>query len=169
MASNAKFATIASLAGEPARAAMLHALMDGRALTASELARVAGITTQTACGHLAQLSEGGLISVLKQGRHRYHRLASPTVTERGSVVLSKLGIDVKVLTAPTAKPATKVFCSPCLDWSERRPHLARKIRAAICAKSFENDWILRVQGSRAVAPTTKGRQLFRDTLDVLNF
>ena len=57
---------------------MLHALMDGRALTASELARVAGNPPQTACGHLAQFSEGGLISVLKQGRHR---LASPTVAD----------------------------------------------------------------------------------------
>ena len=133
------------------------------------MARVAGSTPQTAGVHHAQLSEGGLVSGLERGRHRYHRLASPTVTERGSVILSKLGIGVKVLTAPTAKPATKVFCSPCLDWSERRPHLARKIRGTICAKSFENDWILRVQGSRAVAPTTKGLQLFRDTLDVLNF
>jgi DNA-binding transcriptional ArsR family regulator len=236
MASNAKFATIASLAGDPARAAMLHALMDGRALTASELARVAGITPQTASGRLAQLSEGGLISVLKQGRHRYHRLASPTVadmmesimrvaadldtskaplftgpkdkalragrtcydhlagalgvaiadalvegghaelsdetgiiTESGSTVLSKLGIDVKALAAPTAKLTTKVFCRPCLDWSERRPHLAGKIGAAICAKSFENDWIHRVQGGRAVALTTKGRLQFRDTLGVSNF
>jgi len=47
--------------------------------------------------------------------------------------------------------------------------LAGKIGAAICAKSFENDWIRRVQGSRAVALTTKGRRLFRDTLGVLNF
>ena len=54
MASNARFAEVVSLAGEPARAGMLHALMDGRALTASELARVAGITAQTASGHDSQ-------------------------------------------------------------------------------------------------------------------
>jgi DNA-binding transcriptional ArsR family regulator len=52
MASNARFAEIAALAGDPARAGMLHALMDGRALTASELAHVAGIAPQTASGHL---------------------------------------------------------------------------------------------------------------------
>ena len=52
MASNALFAEIAALAGDPARASMLHALMDGRALTATELARAAGITPQTASGHL---------------------------------------------------------------------------------------------------------------------
>src|SRR3954468_9848562 len=79
MSSNAAFAEIAALAGDPARAGMLHALMDGRALTASELARVAGITPQTASGHLAQLAVAGLLTVRKQGRHRYHRLASPAV------------------------------------------------------------------------------------------
>ena len=54
MASNAAFAEIAALAGDPARAGMLHALMDGRALTSSELAHVAGVTPQTASGHLAR-------------------------------------------------------------------------------------------------------------------
>src|SRR5438105_8400149 len=79
MPSNAMFAQVAALAGDPARAAMLHALMDGRALTASELARVAGITPQTASGHLTRMTAAGLLSVEKQGRHRYHRLATPMV------------------------------------------------------------------------------------------
>src|SRR3981081_3189826 len=74
MATTAMFAEIAALAGDPARAGMLHALMDGRALTASELARTAGITPQTASGHLARLTTAGLLAVEKQGRHRYHRL-----------------------------------------------------------------------------------------------
>jgi DNA-binding transcriptional ArsR family regulator len=77
MSSNARFAEIAALAGDPARAAMLQALMDGRALTASELARTAGITAQTASSHLARLTASGLLTAAKQGRHRYHRLASP--------------------------------------------------------------------------------------------
>ena len=81
MASNATFAEVAALAGDPARAGMLHALMDGRALTASELARVAGITPQTASSHLARLTVAGLLAVEKQGRHRYHRLASPAVAQ----------------------------------------------------------------------------------------
>src|SRR5262252_562663 len=79
MASNTNFAEIAALAGDPARAGMLHALMDGRALTASELARVAGIAPQTASGHLSRMTTAGLVSVEKQGRHRYHRLSSPGV------------------------------------------------------------------------------------------
>ena len=65
--------------GDPARAGMLQALMDGRALTASELARVASITPQTASGHLTRMTAAGLLSVEKQGRHRYHRLATPAV------------------------------------------------------------------------------------------
>ena len=81
MASNARFAEVAALAGDPARAGMLHALMDGRALTASELAHVAGITPQTASSHLARMIAAGLLSVEKQGRHRYHRLASPAVAQ----------------------------------------------------------------------------------------
>src|ERR1700686_5818411 len=79
MASTAAVAEVAAMAGDPARAAMLHALMDGRALTASELARVAGIAPQTASGHLARMTQTGLLAVPRQGRHRYHRLATPGV------------------------------------------------------------------------------------------
>ena len=79
MTSTARFAEVAALAGDPARVGMLHALMDGRALTASELAKVAGIAPQTASGHLARMTALGLVSVEKQGRHRYHRLATPSV------------------------------------------------------------------------------------------
>src|SRR3546814_7081934 len=67
---------------------MLMALMDGRALTATELARVAGITPQTASGHLAQLTGAGLLAVERQGRHRYHRLASPAVAHMLEGIMS---------------------------------------------------------------------------------
>jgi DNA-binding transcriptional ArsR family regulator len=63
MSNNGLFATVAALSGDPARAAMLQALMDGRALTASELARVAGITPQTASGHLNRVSRPRLASI----------------------------------------------------------------------------------------------------------
>lgn len=72
-------APIAALAGDPARANMLSALMDGQALTASELANIAGITAQTASSHLGKLETGGLIAQVKQGRHRYFRLSGPDV------------------------------------------------------------------------------------------
>ncbi len=72
-------AEIAALIGDPARANMLTALLDGRALTASELAYAARVTPQTASAHLAKLAEARLLGLEKQGRHRYFRLASPEV------------------------------------------------------------------------------------------
>ncbi|HEY4124429.1 MAG TPA: winged helix-turn-helix domain-containing protein [Rhizomicrobium sp.] len=74
-------APIAALAGDPARANMLAALMSGKALTASELANEAGVTLQTASSHLSKLETGGLIAGVKQGRHRYFRLADNDVAE----------------------------------------------------------------------------------------
>ena len=70
---------VAALVGNPARANILMALVDGRALTATELAYVAGVTPQTASEHLARLTEANLLSLTKQGRHSYFRLASPKV------------------------------------------------------------------------------------------
>lgn len=72
-------AAIAALIGDPARALMLAALMDGRARTASELAGEAGVTRQTASAHLAKLVDGALLAVQCQGRHRYFRLRTPEV------------------------------------------------------------------------------------------
>ena len=232
MASNAKFAEVAALAGDPARAGMLHALMDGRALTATELARVAGITPQTASGHLGRMATAGLVAVEKQGRHRYHRLASPAVarmmesimqvasgldgmrpapvtgprdaalraartcydhlagglgvaltdglvagghvdlagdaglvTETGIALFDRLGIDVASLAAARGRRA-RVLCRPCLDWSERRPHLAGAVGAALCTHSFEEGWIRRVAGTRAVTVTPKGQRIYRDVFGV---
>jgi len=232
MASNARFAEVASLAGDPTRAGMLHALMDGRALTASELARVAGVTPQTASGHLAKMAAASLVQVEKQGRHRYYRLATPAVaqmmesimqvasgleamrpapatgprdaalraartcydhlaghlgvaltdalvtrghvelthdaglvTDAGIALFGRIGINVASLTARRGK-TPRVLCRPCLDWSERRPHLAGAVGAALCARSVEEGWIRRLDGTRAVAVTPKGWRIFRDTIGV---
>jgi len=69
----------AALLADPTRAAMLTALLDERPLAAGEMARVAGVSPATASAHLARLLNGGLITVVKQGRHRYYRLAGPEV------------------------------------------------------------------------------------------
>src|ERR1700761_1234586 len=74
-------AQIAALMGDPARANMLTALMDGRALTVSELALAGGVGLPTASGHLAKLDQAGLLVAEKQGRHRYFRLSGPDVAE----------------------------------------------------------------------------------------
>jgi DNA-binding transcriptional ArsR family regulator len=81
MISGAMIAEIAALAGDPARANILTALLDGRAMTASELSYAARVTPQTTSAHLAKLVQAGLITVVRQGRHRYFRLASPKVAQ----------------------------------------------------------------------------------------
>jgi DNA-binding transcriptional ArsR family regulator len=232
MVSHARFAEVAALAGDPARSSMLHALMDGRALTASELARAAGITPQTASGHLAKMTAAGLLVANSQGRHRYHRLASPAVarmmesimqvaadlqparpivvgpreatlraartcydhlagrlgvaladamvgggyveldsdagvlTEPGIEFLHRLGIDADALAGLPGRRTRRVMCRPCLDWSERRPHLAGTLGAALCTHCFDKGWLHRMNGTRAVAVTPNGRRAFRDAFGI---
>jgi DNA-binding transcriptional ArsR family regulator len=73
------FAEAASLMGDPARARMLTAMLDGRAWTATELAMEAGVAPSTASAHLARMMAGGLIGDVRQGRHRYFRLSGSDV------------------------------------------------------------------------------------------
>ena len=81
MHGDADLATPARLMGEPARAAMLVALLDGRSLPATELAAIAGVKPPTASAHLAQLVDGGLVVDRRLGRHRYFALAGPDVAD----------------------------------------------------------------------------------------
>src|SRR5258708_2927285 len=79
IAIGSQLAEVAQLIGDPGRANILATLMDGRALTAGELAAVAHVTPQTASAHLAKLVNRELLIVAKQGRHRYYRLATPLI------------------------------------------------------------------------------------------
>jgi DNA-binding transcriptional ArsR family regulator len=79
MTTPARLASAAALIADPARAAMLQALMAGEALTAGELARAAGIAPSTASAHLAALADGALVAVHAQGRHRWFRIANDDV------------------------------------------------------------------------------------------
>lgn len=227
MSTIGSLAQLARLIGEPARAAMLVELMDGRALTAGELARVAGVGPSTASGHLAGLREGGLLAVSRQGRHHYYHLASTSVgsmletlmgasalaanprrmvtgpkdeamrqartcydhlagtvavemaskmVERGQLELAD---EAAVVTAPgleflarmkvdLAQAASgggsrpgPVFCRPCLDWSERRPHLGGTLGARIYEAFLAQRWIRPQEGSRAVVITPSGRTALR--------
>ncbi len=78
-APGADIAPVAALLADRARAAMLLALLDGRPLAAGELARTAGVSAATASAHLARLLDGGLVTVIRQGRHRYYQLAGREV------------------------------------------------------------------------------------------
>jgi DNA-binding transcriptional ArsR family regulator len=209
-------ARIAALIGDPARANMLAALIDGRALTASELAAEAGVTRQTASSHLARLSEGGLLACEAQGRHRYFRLANEDVsqaleslmalshasgpsrtrtgprdpalrharacynhlagelgvatynglvkrrwlklaeeglalTPAGTKAFSDFGIDLGNLTAQR-----RPLCRPCLDWSERRHHLAGSLGVALLDRITQLKWAKREIASRVVRFTPAG-------------
>jgi len=234
MASNALFAEVAAVAADPTRASMLHALMGGRALTAVELATVAGITPQTTSGHLRRMTAVGVLSVQKQGRHRYHRLAGPSIarmlesimqvaaelepagrtlvvgprdaalrkartcydhfagqlgvaiadalvarghvelsgdagilTDAGLTQLVEIGIDVEPMLQRRTKRSGRILCRPCLDWSERRPHLAGLVGAAICAHGMQQGWTRRLEGTRAVLVTPQGQRVLRERLGVV--
>ena len=91
MISGAMIAEIAALAGDPARANILTALLDGRAMTATELAYAARVTPQTTSAHLAKLTEAGLITATPSGRHRYFRLASPRVAQMLESIVAVAG------------------------------------------------------------------------------
>jgi len=236
MVSTTALAETAALVGDPARANMLAALMDGRALTAAELARTASVAPQTASGHLARLTVAGLLAVERQGRHRYHRLASPgvarmlegimavaevgpaadrvrrpvvvgprdlamraartcydhlagklavamadamveqghielsadggAVTPDGAAFLQSLGVDLRAAEERAAKRGGRVFCRPCLDWSERRPHVAGAVGAALCECCFALGWVRRIEGTRAITVTPKGRRGIKQSFGV---
>jgi DNA-binding transcriptional ArsR family regulator len=86
---------VAALMADRARACMLVALLDGRPLAASELARVASVSAPTASAHLAKLLDGGLVTAIRQGRHRYYQLGGHEVAT-AIEALSQLGPPVPV-------------------------------------------------------------------------
>jgi DNA-binding transcriptional ArsR family regulator len=81
IAHDADIAPVAALIADPTRAAILTSLLDGRALAAGELARLSGVTAATASAHLSRLLDGHLVDVVRQGRHRYYRLAGHEIAE----------------------------------------------------------------------------------------
>ena len=217
-----QMAEVAALVGDPARANILCALLGGRALTATELAFAAGVSPQTTSGHLGKLLTARLLVLMRQGRHRYYRLAGPHVglmlesimnvaltgppryqppskrdetlrhartcydhiagvlgvglaerlTERDFVILgaeagevtpagaeflSNLGVDLS-----SARARRRVFCRPCVDWTERRPHIGGAVGAALANRCFELRWIERMRDTRALTVTPAGRRGLRE-------
>jgi DNA-binding transcriptional ArsR family regulator len=131
---------VAALMADPGRVSMLLALLDGRALTAGELARAAEVSPQSASAHLAKLVDGGLILVHPQGRHRYYRMAGPEV----SSVLETLGV-IATTRPPRAYMRTPhdealCFARTCYD------HLAGTL-AVTLARRLEDDGVLRPAGA----------------------
>lgn len=130
------FSTPAFLIADHARAAMLTALLSGKALPAGELAYAAGVTPQTASAHLAKLLDGGLISVEVEGRHRYYRLSGPHIAEtleHLAAILPGTPVRQKAL-SPLGKQLR--FCRCCYD------HLAGQIGVAVTQGLLGHGYIL---------------------------
>ena len=215
-------ARIGALLGDPTRADALTALMTDRALTATELASIAGVTKQTMSAHLSKLLEAALIAVDQQGRHRYFRLADQDV---GALLESMMGVAfragaVRLVSSPREPALRKArvcydhlagelgvmayesllrngalthsqqalrtspsgvrwfknagidtdlamrqrrnYCRPCMDWSERRYHLAGSLGAALLLRICDLGWAKRDKASRVVRFTASGERRFRD-------
>jgi DNA-binding transcriptional ArsR family regulator len=220
VAYDSDIAPVAALLADRTRAAMLTALLDGRPLAAGELAMAAGVTAQTASSHLARLLDGGLVTVVRQGRHRYYQLAgadiaqaiealsqisppievrslrqskiaqalrearscydhlagqagvvlyaalcdnglldpeSCDVTAKGEELFGEFGLDIARL-----RQARRRFADPCLDWTERRPHLSGALGAAIMARFIELGWFERGRIRRALILTADGARGLQD-------
>ncbi|MFI9153419.1 ArsR/SmtB family transcription factor [Streptomyces sp. NPDC053367] len=222
----AGLAAFASLIADETRAACLLALLDGRAWTAGELARHAGVAPSTLSEHLGKLVAGGLLAEERQGRHRYVRLASAEVAQLVEELAARVGPDrarrPRTLRESSAGAAmargrtcydhfagrlgivlTDAFASRgllsrdagfaltdaglawfgaagvalerggrralargCLDWTERRPHLAGVAGAALCRHALAAGWCVRIGSGRAVKVTDTGEQAFSDLLGV---
>ncbi|MCW2912701.1 MAG: hypothetical protein JWN52_769 [Actinomycetia bacterium] len=217
-------APVAALMADRTRAAMLTAMLAGRPLAAGELARTAGVTAQTASSHLARLLDGGLVTVLKQGRHRYYELTGADVAQ-AIEALSRIGppIEVRSLRQSRAAEALEAartcydhlagragvelfaalrgnglihpetchptdegerrlagigvdatalrgtrrrFAGPCLDWTERRPHLNGALGAAITSRVIELGWFHRGPVPRALSLTAEGAAGLREIFGV---
>jgi DNA-binding transcriptional ArsR family regulator len=215
---------VAALLADSSRSMMLQALMDQRARTAGELARLAKIARSTASQHLARLSDGRLVAVEAQGRHRYYRLANPqvavllesvmafapaslptrprhvgfdlrfartcydhlagtiatalydrlqadgtlsvtsdgiTLTSAGDQRLRSLGIDTETL-----RTERRQLARACLDWTERRHHLAGGLGAALLASFRARNWVAPRNTPRALRVTTVGRQALASHFDI---
>ncbi|MFJ9539392.1 ArsR/SmtB family transcription factor [Streptomyces sp. NPDC101225] len=221
-----QLARLAGLIADETRSACLLALLDGRAWTASELARHAGVAASTLSEHLGKLVAGGLLTEERQGRHRYVRLAGTRVAQlvedlaaqvdpEGAVrprglressaasamawgrtcydhLAGRLGIAVTdamtlrgLLRQDTGFALTdagvawfgstgialdrkgrRPLARACLDWTERRPHLAGAAGAALCRHALETGWCVRVGSERAVKVTPSGARALEDLLGV---
>ena len=157
----ADIAAVAALMADRARAAMLTALLDGRPLAAGELARIAGVTAQTASAHLAKLREGGLIGVVKQGRHRYFRLWGYEVAQVIEAI-ARISPPIEVRGLKQSRQAAALRqARTCYD------HLAGQAGTALFAALLdggliEADGLNEAGGTDSYELTAKGEERLRD-------
>lgn len=129
-------AAIGAMVGDPARANMLTVLLNGAALTASELALEAGVTKQTASSHLNKLVDGGLVAVEAQGRHRYYRLADADVAGLLETLMGVAARAKALRTRPGPKEPALRRARLCYD------HLAGDLGVALFDAFIKNKWMI---------------------------
>ena len=148
---SADFAPVAALLADRARAAMLTALLDGRPLAAGELARAAGVSAQTASAHLGRLLDGGFVTVVKQGRHRYYRLRGREVAHVIEA-LSRISPAVEVRSLRHSRDARRLHeARTCYD------HLAGAAGVALFAALVDGG-LIEPDGEAAFEVTEKGEE-----------
>jgi DNA-binding transcriptional ArsR family regulator len=152
MPSAPDLARVAALIGDRARATMLTHLLSGQTVPATELARVAGITKQTASAHLARLVAGGLVSVEASGRNRFFRLTGPDI---GELLEDLMGVAQRIgaIRAPTAPwdPALR-RARVCYD------HLAGELGVFVFASVTRQQLLRFAEGT--LTPTGAGERFF---------
>jgi DNA-binding transcriptional ArsR family regulator len=145
------FAPVAALLADRARAAMLTALLDGRPLAAGELARAAGVSAPTASAHLGRLLDGGFVTVVKQGRHRYYRLRSDEVAQVIEA-MARIGRPVEVRSLRQSRDARRLHeARTCYD------HLAGAAGVALFAALLDGG-LIEPDGAEALEVTEKGEE-----------
>lgn len=154
MSTPSTFTEVAALLAEPARAAILLALFDGRALPAGELAFAASITPQTTSTHLAKLVAGGLLVCETQGRHRYYRLAGAQVAQAIEFLSAIAPVSALALKPQSREAQALRFARCCYN------HLAGKLGVAV-TQALENNGYLRAASDKHFEVLPAGEQWFR--------
>lgn len=156
------FSGTAFLLADPARAVMLAALLDGRALPAGELAYAARVTAQTASSHLAKLLAGGLVALQIEGRHRYYRLAGAHVAQ-AIEHLAAIRQEPEIRRRALSPEAQRLrFCRSCYD------HLAGQVGVALTRALEDRDY-LRAAPAKLLDVTPAGTEwLARLGVDLRN-
>ena len=116
---------------------------------------------RTCYDHVAGRLGVAIASKLADDRAVVMESESGWVTELAADSLRRLGVAAAKLLDPS-HPARRVLCRPCMDWSERRVHLAGRLGAAICDECMGHGWLLRKPNSRALEITPRGQIALRN-------
>jgi DNA-binding transcriptional ArsR family regulator len=153
LASPAVAAVLETLAAVAPPAAA-RTFQEGRAGQAIRYAR-------TCYDHLAGVVGVALTESLLRRRALRARGGDYELTPTGERLLSRLGADIA-----GARRARRAFARPCLDWSERKHHLAGALGTALLERLLALQWIRRSATGRAVLVTPAGRERLRRTFGV---